>query len=164
MKQKKFLLCVIAALLTFAVTSCNGDELPDIGKTLVGTSWKLVGFFDVEKNILTEPEVKDCEDCYTIKFTNAVGFRDGKKYWECWGHGIEIGFGCSYITDYASSTIDIYPIVFAIPIIEISDEENRYIGVFGVYDHHRPFELQDNRLKLYYNNKKNYLLFQPRRQ
>ena len=71
MRNKKFSLLVAVCLLVVVVAvGCKDDVTkPKEKSSLVGTKWKLVGFYDVEKKELTEVEQqKGCEECYTLNF------------------------------------------------------------------------------------------------
>jgi hypothetical protein len=49
--------------LAFPESTCCPTPIP-----LKGTKWKLAGFVDMKTGVLTEPELKDCDKCYTLTF------------------------------------------------------------------------------------------------
>ena len=151
MNKKFFLLC---AFLVFAtVTGCKDDsnEPESIQiKSLVGTSWKFVGFFDVEENDLKEVDRGDAgkwnyDWCYELRFETDSTYK---------------GAGCTnfiygeYYADYSSSKFEIIRMgrtAGSALFDELLFLQALFIG--------QAFELSDGTLKLYYDDKKNYLLF-----
>ena len=167
MKSRKFsLLVAFCLLVVFTATSCKDEGTKPIEPkelSLVGTKWKLVAFVDAENNEITEPELKDCEECYTLEFVDAtatimIDSIDSKEYWLCSGKLALSPFEGFYIVDYTVSTI--YFQGFLKPAEEELYDGSKYYA--GLY-HSRAFELKDNELKLHYyidnDDEKNYLLF-----
>ncbi|MDR3269482.1 MAG: hypothetical protein LBT83_10520 [Tannerella sp.] len=69
--------CFIPVFLIALALSCKNDEpteLPPIEEEpiplipLEGTEWILAGIVDVATGEVTEPEPKDCAECYTLLF------------------------------------------------------------------------------------------------
>ena len=153
MKKRFFLLWAVVAF-AFTVTSCEKDgNEPKEKNSLVGTKWKLVGFYDAEKNELIEPEPKDCEECFTLDFITAdtIGGKSSRF--------IIPGL---YTVDYTLSTIrfDIFPR----PAADEPGLGNIYVEYLTLS---KKFELKENELKLYHLRKwwdnniiGDYLLFQ----
>jgi len=159
MKNTKLLLFALV-VLAFVVVSCEGKEPTSPGdkNTLFNTRWKLVGFFDVGNGKIENVVLRDCEDCYTLDFWKDTTITEmGKEYWMCTGRLITIRFSGSYIADYAHSTIYFHQIVRA--HIEEPYDGDKYGNALEVI---QEFELNESELKLYYNNKKSYLLFRGR--
>ena len=104
--------------------------------------WKLVGFVSAD-GILREADPKDCDRCYTISFLKD-GYLTGRtinnEAWALYqfnGHNIRIrDFGMTMVGEYGDS--DTY--------VKALKQSTRY-------------ELVSGRLRLYYNNERDYLLF-----
>ena len=104
--------------------------------------WKLVGFVSAD-GILREADPKDCDRCYTISFLKD-GYLTGRtinnEAWALYqfnGHNIRIrDFGMTMVGEYGDS--DTY--------VKALKQSTRY-------------ELVSGRLRLYYNNDRDYLLF-----
>jgi len=132
-------------------------------KTLVGTEWKLVAFVDVENNTSRPPiygQHPYIDDCYTIYF-DSVG---SEPYWHCDYPTFFTGFadhndilaGC-YFANYADLTFQVNkPIMTTAVGTNVENDEKNFLA--GLRDSEE-FELTTKHLKLFYNNKKNYLLF-----
>jgi len=150
MKNAKLLLCALAML---AFIGCDGKEPVGPGgkNTLAYTKWKLIGFFDVNENKLTEPVVAEsCDNCYTLQFYDTTG---------CNGRAVKNSFRGYYRANYTYSTIEFVDSLSETLVEEPDEEANRYLADLQNVN---AFELKDVELKLYYNNKKNYLLFKRR--
>jgi len=129
----------------------SGTE-PDTEISLKGTKWKLVGIMDMLIGELTELEPEDCEDCYTIAFDNIDDFFEGKA--------VEVVFlSPCYTVNYTFSTIQ-FPMGIERPDADDIYDGNLYLEIWSFnFREVQPFELRDSELKLYYNDKRNYLLF-----
>jgi len=138
MKRKIFLLWAVL-IFTFTVSSCNNE--PELVEPLAETKWKLVGFYDTEKNEIIDVELEDCI-CYILDFFTDNTAR-GKEVDMC---DDEIG-----VINYFELNL------FDDPIF------HPYIPVLGIFWNAArtatSYELKDNLLKFYYNDRKNYLLF-----
>jgi len=158
MKKAIFLLCSLVVLV-FTVINCNTGVSLDKGDgKLFNTRWKLVGFFDVEKNEFSELEVKNCVHCYILNFQqDSTVVENDKRYWVSWGKLETVSFGAYYIVDYIRSTI-IFELIARHASEDTYDGEKYYEALVDV----RTFERNGDELKLYYNDGKNYLLFGKR--
>ena len=125
-------LCIIMFCL-----SCSSNS--DV-RFLKGTKWKLAGLVDTQTGELEELEPKSCDTCYSFTFDTD-----------------NTAFGNS-ITNYIG--------VFLIPELRIivlteaydynvGDAANFYDAIQSVVS----YDLKKNELKFYYNENKNYLLF-----
>jgi hypothetical protein len=114
-------------------------ELP-APEHLTGTKWKLAGYFDVQSRILTEAEPKNCEDCYTLVFeSDSVA----------WGYSIINVMG-----------LHLWPKLAMGIATMVGDRHNGNAQL--LYDAMRIVEsyaIENGEMKIYYNNKRNYLLY-----
>ena len=143
-------------LLAVIVDKLSADSKVDLKITtfeevlsLLNTKWKLAGIVDTETGELKELEPKDCEECYTIAFDTDKTFS---------------GRTASNIIDYADYEIDYKTGGFY--ITNIIGTERAEIGEGYLYCDIlwkiKSFTITDKYpriLHLYYNDKKNYLLF-----
>ncbi|MDR1161433.1 MAG: hypothetical protein LBK45_03745 [Tannerellaceae bacterium] len=144
MKIVKYILfCMLLAAF-----SCRDNNPPDDTPIpLNGTQWKLAGSVNVETGELEEFEPKACAECFTLTFNSDH---------EASGRSI-------------SSMIKIDLLDLRKYIMTKESEtwiENQSLPVDG--DHYRrimtsidSFTVTSEELKLYYNNKTEYLLFKP---
>jgi len=155
--MKKNIFIIVALMCLFGFT-CNDDNIIVIdmndylvkdttNKFLVETSWKLLGFFDVEKNELTEvgPNI----DAYTLIFASEIQLH---------GRGLPNLLAGFYKCNYSLSsfdTIDFRSMTSAMP----SEDEILYVEAMNKI---KLFLFTEDELKLFYNDKKNYLLFNRR--
>jgi hypothetical protein len=112
--------------------------LPVIPENLEGTRWKLSGVVDVETGILRELEPKDCAECYTLEFDTdhtAVG------------RGVDLPTG-----------IDLFDLrkYMNVDLPEANQDANYFRGKMISIE---SFTMTSEEMKLFYNDKKNYLLF-----
>lgn len=133
---------------------------------LAGTKWKLIAFVNSVDGTVTYPDYTNPEleymppeyrysidtfGTYTVKFTSDTSYE--AKMCECifWG---------DYAVDYDLFTFGftriIRPDAEDIPCGELYFECMKGVTAFETYE---TLELKNVRLKLYYNDKKNYLLF-----
>ncbi len=146
--MKKYSL-ILLIILVFAMAGCtdgNGGNNPTTMK-LIGTKWKLVGFYDVEKDSLKEVDPKDCGECYTLEFNTDSIFSIFSSVNELRGE---------YIADYNNYSFQI--IDFGGTKVGEYDDGNLYAEPFWNKDF-QIFSLRGKELKLFYNGKKDYLLF-----
>jgi len=126
-------------------SACNKEE-KDL---LINTKWKLVGFVDVEIGEIkeAEPTSVECENCYTLTF---------KKYQKWEGRSSSNSMEGKYKINYNKHNICLFNGKgFMTEVGEFSDG-NLYVKSLRQVDF---FSIQENELKLYYNNKQNYLLY-----
>ena len=157
MKNTKLLLFALAVL---AFVSCDGKEPVGPGgkNVLAETEWKLVGFFDVVKGELIEIMGKECDDCYTLRFF----VLSGEDLPQCRiKTTANTGTG-SYRADYSNSTIEFVDTLSRTGMEELYEDGKWYYTILHSGIRTFEFELKDVELKLYYNNRKNYLLFKSR--
>ena len=121
--------------------------------SLVNTKWKLKGMLDVETNILTELEPKDCARCYTFEF-----ILDGSFYGQGENSYFQHGMNSRYIVNYALSTVQFGDISTRYADTETANGKIFLDNIYNFMESGQ-FELRENELRLYYNNKKNCLLF-----
>ena len=139
-------------------------------KTLVGTEWKLVAFVDVENNTsrppiynpMWDPSYTDTNDSYTIYFDST----DVDESWWCDNPTFFTApadcntiYGC-YLANYTDFTVKIDKMLITAMYLAYENDEGNYES--GIR-HTEEFELTTKHLKLFYNNKKNYLLFNRRK-
>ena len=158
MTKKILILTMLLCLIGFTV-ACNDDGISNNGtkkdlilqseETLVGTSWKLVGFFDAETNELLKKEVS------IIEFYPLGAIRDISKKHIVGSVGINTVIGI-YDVNYTTSTIQFADWETTL-LSPITEDDKFYWAALGIV---HKFEMKDIELKLYYNNGKNYLLFE----
>ncbi len=153
MKTTKILkwLAVLAVIfgLCFVFAGCtDGDDGGNNPTTmkLTATKWKLVGFYDVEKDSLKEAEPKD-EQCYTLEFDTDTTISGTSSTNKLWGN---------YKIDDELLTIQIANIG-GTEINELYDGQLYMESLWQV----QFFTITDKELKLYYDNKNKYLLYNP---
>ena len=129
----------------------GGDEQSDL--SLVGTKWKFVGFFDVEKNTLKELEPKKCEECYTLEFYYD-SLQTQKYYFQ--GKIATNLIDGEYSANESATSFEVVKLGRTQMITPYSQEEDEYFDTFWEV---RAFELTESKLKLFFNEKKNYYLF-----
>jgi hypothetical protein len=139
MKILKYILfCIL-----FTTFSCRDNNPPDdVPIPLNGTQWKLKGAVNAETGKLKEFEPKDCTECFTLTF-----------------HSDHEASGLSIIMDVEIDLLNLDP---TRPIEMIyydeggyPDGENFRVAILRV----ESFTVTSKELKLYYNNKTEYLLF-----
>ena len=155
-KTFTLLASVCAALLL--TTGCDKnessttppDDLPPITqkKDLTGTSWKLNGVVDAEAGKLTELEPKDCEECYTLTFD------DENTVYSFTSANSLTG---KYEVDFKTYTFSITTL--GSPKLGERGDGNSYRYVLPTV---QSFSLQEGELRLYYNEKKEYLSYKVR--
>ena len=123
------------------------DDIMDVSEEtnpLKGTEWKLAGFVDKEKGTLKVPEPKDCINCYMLKFgTDTIW---GVTSWNLFRADCKI--------NYEAHSIHIFSYEGDLA----GEQGDGWIyrdALFSV----QFFSFRKNELRLYYNNKKKYLLF-----
>ncbi|MDR2920242.1 MAG: hypothetical protein LBV72_12875 [Tannerella sp.] len=118
---------------------------------LNGTRWKLTGIMDVQSGMLTVPETKDCNECYTLVF-------DAKNSFSFFSPANELGG--NYIIDYVTQSFQVAQ--FGGTKIAEPEDAELYVKPFWT-NSIQFFSLLENELKLYYNDKKSYLLFKQQK-
>jgi hypothetical protein len=160
--MKKIFLCLLTTALFFSACEKKNDcekinTTPIIGSQqaiLENTKWKLVGFVDVAKGCLKRVEpTKDCGKYYNCEKFYTLHFTDSILY----GYTTMNGFNAIPNIDYTTNSIQIKIILTT----EAGEMGDGYLYC-DVLDEVQSFALQNNELRLFYNNKKNYLLFKAR--
>ena len=133
-------------LFIFLLTICLiGTACEKENKSLVNTKWKLIGIVDVETGVLTELEPKKCQECYTLVFMT----NDVLRTFSCSNR-----YSGQYLVDYKTNSLKIGSFI-GTRANELFDGK-LYIRLLESI---QPFSMKKNELYLYYNDKKNYLLF-----
>jgi len=148
--MKLLKLLTFSLLLIIAATSCNSNqklqtEAPEEQPENLEDVWKLTGIVDVETNELRVLEPKDCDKCYTLKFNTDSTFSTLSS--------INV-LGGAYKADYITNSIHI----FNFGGTKIGETGDGYLW-WDIFPTIQLFSMKENELRLYYNNKKNYLLF-----
>jgi hypothetical protein len=140
---------LVAGVLAFCCCCCNRDhatltpeELYDSEgiEGLEGTKWKLAGIVDVKTGILTELEPKNCERCYTLVFESdsiAWGYSVLNRMQLCLSPKLIIGI-VTYIYDNMNGDVQL---------------------LYDAMETMGSYAIKNNEMKLFYNNKRNYLLY-----
>jgi hypothetical protein len=118
--------------------SCKdtAEELPD----LTGTSWKLAGIVNVETGELRELASKDCAECYMLTFHTA--------------HEASGGIANIDLSDLRKymGTDDLWEFPDRATTLDVNHYRSLMISI-------ESFTVTSDELKLFYNNKTEYLLF-----
>jgi hypothetical protein len=134
------------AFITFAIpfSACKKEK-----KTLISTNWKLESFVNVNTGEIKEAEPKR-DHCYILTFK-----RNGKLE----GRSSSNSFEGRYNIKHTKHNINI-----SIQQITLAGEfPDGYTYMESLFNADF-FSVQENELKLYYNNKQCYLLFRPKEQ
>ena len=142
MRERSLLLLFIAVCFSCQMNMENKSERP---VSLAGTKWKLAGIVETQKSDLKVLEPIECEQCYIIYFDSdctIVGFTTSNEIIGTYKINFEeksiifISFGGTKVGELGDGKLwwDIFPTI-------------------------KSFFLKKNELRLYYNNQKNYLLF-----
>jgi|GEM_PF-1844074 len=129
---------------------CSPDSLQNI-------TWKLVGIVDAQTGDITELEPKNCELCYTLLFdTTSILFNlENLKQL-----GIFIEFPLYFSGRSRNNTIWGVTDISSCSVVKVTHTS---VGESAVYldalHSAQFFCLQGYSLKVYYNNKQNYLLY-----
>jgi len=119
--------------------------------TLQGTNWKLAGIFNSETGNIKELEPKNCDGCYTLSFLTDSTF---------------ITQGVNIYVDYARYSVNytLSTIHFSFYIVAVDEpyDGNEYWYSLLSAGQYQKFYLSDTYLKLYFNDKMNYLLFKKK--
>ena len=132
-----YILLLFLVIGFFACTKSEKDLLTD-------NKWKLVGFVDVEANNMKVAEPTD-EWCYTLSFKK-------NKKWE--GRSSSNSIQGRYKINYNTHSVNIS--IELMTLVNEYYDGDLYLESLEKVDF---FSLQENELRLYYNNKQNYLLY-----
>ena len=167
-KTTRILLLSTIFLLLFFTAACSDDGVIYIDNYLVkdttqyrleNTSWKLAYFVDVENGTKREPIIASLPyplPSYTIYFCDTIDLYFCENATPLKGMAdVNVIYGC-YVVDYTASSIKTYNVWnTAVYVPPESDEDNYVYSICNA----TTFEITKNQLKLFYNDKKNYLLF-----
>ena len=151
---------VILTLCTLFCWSCQ-NETEQI-TSLKGTKWKLEGIVDAETNELRELEPKGCiipNKLYSLPFEfkdfpcYSIFFMEDNTFVTYTSVNEFIGF---YGVNKETQKFIIH-IMGGTKVGELIEDGNLYIS--ALKDMHQSFSLKENELRVYYNDNKNYLLF-----
>ena len=137
---------VLALAIILAIVSCKDNE-PDSPikyPSLVGTKWQLVGFFDVETNTLKEVSEYHLLCSYTLLFYE-------EQLCAISSSNFHVG---PYNADFTSFIFEFRPVS---TLAGESDEGILYSDI--LITKVKSFSLVNDTLKLFYNDAKNYLLY-----
>ncbi|MDR0559846.1 MAG: META domain-containing protein [Prevotellaceae bacterium] len=137
----------IILLLARTMIACE-DEKKDGNPVLKGTSWKLIGFMDVEPGKLRKAEPEDCQRCYTITFDTDTTFSGLASSNLMHGY-YKIDYQTTYMQIVCGTTTEVIPYF----------DEEIFVETMNLV---LSFSLQNDELRLYYKDKKNYLLFKSK--
>ena len=144
--MKTKILFIAGIILFFAYGYSNSVTVP----SLTGVKWKLFGIVDVKTGELKALKSytvngKDCEQCYTITFKEDGTFTGFSTTNELYGN---------YLINYSTHDLKISGLG-GTKIGEVGDGY-LYKDILRTV---QSFDLVENELKLYYNNKSNYLSY-----
>jgi hypothetical protein len=143
-ENMKILKCILFCML-FAAFSCRDNNIPDIPIPLNGTKWKLAGVVNAKTYILKEFEPRACTECFTLMFDTdheASGRSISSKI------KIDLLDLRKYMLTEESETWIEHP---SLPV-----DGDRFRGIMASIE---SFTVTPEELKLYFNNKTEYLLF-----
>ena len=144
--KKKILIITTLLCLVGVASACKNSNEPTLqnGESLVGTTWKLVGYFDIEKNELVEADP-----------TTSLRFLDTSLY--IFGLVVDaIGYtrNTLYFKIYEDNKIQF------LGGTRVDDSHNGNLILF--YDALKSletFKVENDKLIIYYNSNKKYLLY-----
>ena len=166
-KNLKKMLILLLLLFLFSnynsksiiVIDANNHLKKDTTK-LENTKWKLIAFVDVEAKKMREPlDVMNIPylERYTINFGDQSDSTDTTTISGIFGSADLNDFWGCYNVNYNNSTIRFYNVMQTAMYLPFENDEDNY---FVVFDGTREFIIYNNYLQLFYNDKKNYLLFE----
>jgi hypothetical protein len=120
--------------------SCKNTDEPTKIAPLKGTEWKLVGIVDVATNTLTTLEPEDCKDCYTFKFVSDITAQ---------GRAVAVPEGIKNLYDFSDKFENT-------AMGELINDAELYRKIINSIT---SFTYENEELKLFYNDNKNYLLY-----
>jgi hypothetical protein len=116
----------------------QSEDEPDTNINVQGTNWKLAGIVDSETNILEELKPKDCDRCYTLNFDTD-----------------STGFGWS-TTNQISINLQGARLLGIMTAVGERGDGYLFGDILYFVD---SYKLENNELKFFYNDCKNYLLY-----
>jgi len=149
-KLKHYLLfVVIIGVATITLSACKDPEPPTKNIHLNGTGWKCLGFYDVDKKELQDLGPKDWKNNYILHFNDSM-CPDGVVTRVSYNV-----YEMDYSVDYSTSAIEFTNIVM---VTLAMDDATDTLFISALKDA-KHFSSTEEELKLFYNNKKKYLLF-----
>ena len=139
MKQNLFRIIQFSLVLLMCFSSCQKEKV-----FLTGTEWKLVEFVDVATGEMKKAEPTD-KWCYRLTL-----HKNRKMSGYSSTNSLEGKYKINYTQNYIKITIELMTLVNEYDDGDFYLESLENVNFFSV---------QENELKLYYNNKQNYLLF-----
>ena len=137
--MKRIFFIIILFVFSAVFTACSKEK-----DLLTDNKWRLVGFVDAETETIKEVYPTD-DWCYTLTF---------KKNGKCSGSTSSNTFEGKYKINYNKHSIHIS--TTRITVANEWTDGNIYAeSLFEA----NAFSIQEDKLKLYYNNKQNYLLY-----
>jgi hypothetical protein len=122
-------------------------DLSENEGSLKGTKWKLAGIVDVETGDLKVLEPKDCEKCFTLAFDTDSTFLTYSSFNE---------LGGNYVVDYVKHSFQIT--CFGGTKAGEFGEGELYVKPFWNRTV-QSFSYKERELRLYYDENRNYLLY-----
>ncbi|WP_160150033.1 META domain-containing protein [Parabacteroides sp. Marseille-P3160] len=145
MKTNKLLLITLSFLSLFEIGGCDDSDKfsePELLKT-----WKLVGFGTTENNEIQTVKPEDCEECYTLTFHEDGTFSGQTSTNQVTG---------KYKISYQDKELKILNLG-GTEINELYDGKLYVESLLKV----ESYSITERGLELYYNSKKQFLLFKP---
>ena len=172
--RKIFKYCTTTAIAFTVFSGCNENATKPIpepeNNSLVGGYWKLVGYYDIEKDTLVKPLINcdnvasyphiayilgdSCEFLYHIRFSEETYIdnpgtpaEEERTVSRAIGRMVVNRFGGKHSIDYLNSTISLKDVGYNTLGMDHYDGENFLDALHRVYS----FELKNNELKLFAN-------------
>ncbi|MDR1682485.1 MAG: hypothetical protein LBS25_03730 [Candidatus Symbiothrix sp.] len=158
MKTLKFFMALLTLSMVMACSEDNtsGERMDNSDKRdvlknglnddikLTGTKWKLAALVDIQTRESIEPEPKECDACYTLEFDSDT---------------TAIGLSVLNVLNFIVTPSSIKPL----GMTKIWDGENNNVDLFyyAFQTLDTTYEYSENELKIYYEEKKKYLLYKP---
>jgi len=145
--KKQFLKLLVFLIFLFVIAaSCNPELEPVLPEKeySICDKWKLVGFVEVETDEIKEIEPKD-ERCFLLTFNENKTLSGVSS-----SNPLQGNYDISYTTG------SIYITIGQCTYINETLDGRLYVNSLNEVDF---FSLQENELRLYYNNKRNFLFF-----
>ena len=149
--MKQIFIFIMFMTLSMGLYAGDGNTVNNaIVPSLTGVKWKLAGIVDVKTGELKALKSytdngKDCEKCYTVTFKEDGTFTGFSTTNEMYGN---------YLINYSTHDFKISGLG-GTKINELGDGEI-YCNILKTV---QSFDLVESELKLYYNNKNNYLSY-----
>ena len=176
--RKKILVIAIlllSSVIITGVTGCHKDkgckeweQTPIEPQALLNITWKCVGFVNTKSCKIkkpTCPEYRNCENDYTFTFTSDTVSECNPWYFtDTVARGLKVFYGrtssnsISGTYEFDCKTGSFHITIRLTTLVGETSDGYQYCDVLPIVQY---FSLQENEMRLYYNNKQNYLLFKP---